>query len=92
MNMICAMSVGQRWAPQLEQGDLLGNMSPEPAIYLQAFSVGFLSAAIWQACFYNKNLKGITDVLKSPCSSRSSHFFVGVFTTLRSNLPDRSVF
>lgn len=36
------MSVGHMWPPQLEQGDLLGNMSPEPAIYLQAFSADFL--------------------------------------------------
>lgn len=81
------------WPPQLEQGDLLGNMSPEPAIYLQAFSAGFLCLLPFgRLVFYNKNWKGIADVLKSPFSSRSSDFFVGVFTTLRSNLPDRSVF
>lgn len=86
MNMICTMSVGYRWPPQLEQGDLLGNVTPEPAIYLQTFSAGFLCLLPFgRLVFYNKNLKGIADVLEFSSSSTSSNFFVGVFTTLRSN-------
>lgn len=65
--MNCTMSVGHRWPPQLGQGELLGNMTPVPAIFCQAFSAGFLCLLPFgRLAFYNKSMTDIADILKIP--------------------------